>query len=162
MKFYRPPEHQQGLTILELLTYVTVLAIAGVFIAAQADNIQSGTQVERAYAEIDKVKNAALAYRDLNVGDFGSISMTNLSTDGYNIDPFSDGLLENTYGLDVTITQNTTNNSQADLVYDFPHSKDCNQLKLRFDPATDQLIDSATCAADTNLWALTLVIGFDP
>ena len=122
---------EAGFTLVELGIYLAVLAVVGAFVVTQWGNINSGLRVERAYAELERVKTAAEAYRSAsaNAGLYTNIDITALSTNGYNVEPFTTGTNQNTYGLTVTIAPDgTPTGTDAELIYEFDNSEDCNQM----------------------------------
>ena len=139
---------QEGFTLVELGIYLAVLAVVGAFVVTQWGNINSGLRVERAYAELERVKTAAEAYRSAaaNAGLYTAISITNLSDNGYNVEPFTDGDDENTYGLDVVIVAaGTPAGTDATLTYNFDNEEDCNQMIQRFDDSVTGIKTTPTC-----------------
>ena len=130
---------QEGFTLVELGIYLAVLAVVGAFVVTQWGNINSGLRVERAYAELERVKTAAEAYRSAsaNAGLYTNIGIAVLSTNGYNVEPFTTGTNQNTYGLDVTIAAaGSPPATDATLTYDFDNPEDCQQMIQRFDGVT--------------------------
>ena len=155
MKYGRR-NRQQGVTLPEMGLYVGVLAILGVVVAAGWGNVQAGIRVEQGYAEIIKVMAAAQAYRSApaNQGSLAGVTVTALVTDGYNVRPFTDGLDENAYGLDITIIQfGTPVGSDAQMTYETGIQADCLQLIERFTNAPG-IKGTPTCATGT----LTVVV----
>ena len=149
---------QGGFTLVELGIYLAVLAVVGAFVVTQWGNINSGLRVERAYAELERVKTAAEAYRSAaaNAGLYTAISVTNLSDNGYNVEPFTDGDDENTYGLDVAIVAaGTPAGTDATLTYNFDNEEDCNQMIQRFDDSVTGIKTVPTCTA-AGLLTITL------
>ena len=141
---------EAGFTLVELGIYLAVLAVVGAFVVTQWGNINSGLRVERAYAELERVKTAAEAYRSAaaNAGLYTGISMTALSTNGYNVEPFTTGTNQNTYGLDVAIAgAGSPTNTDAELTYDFDNPEDCQQMIQRFDGVTG-VSGTPTCAGN--------------
>ncbi len=154
-----------GLTIFELLIYLTVLAIGAVFISLEAENVRSGTNVERAYIQINKVINAALVYRDINNSVFTNISIAALLANGYNIEPILFDDNGNIYGLDVTVAVDSSVTTLANLSYELPHQEDCEQLADRL--LLDNGVSGVGCSfpnngvAGQNPSLLSVVIGHD-
>lgn len=139
---------EAGFTLVELGIYLAVLAVVGAFVVTQWGNINSGLRVERAYAELERVKTAAEAYRSAsaNAGLYTGISMTALSTNGYNVEPFTTGTNQNTYGLNVAIGQaGTPVGTDAELTYGFDNPEDCQQMIQRFDDSVTGIKTTPTC-----------------
>ena len=145
----RTAGRQEGFTLIELGIYLAVLAVVGAFVVVQWGNINSGLRVERAYSEIERVKTAAEAYRSAstNAGLYTGISMTVLSSNGYNVEPFTSGTNQNTYGLTVGIAPATAG-ADATLTYAFDNTADCNQMVQRFAVTVTGIKATATCPGD--------------
>ena len=147
-----------GFTLVELGIYLAVLAVVGAFVVSQWGNINSGLRVERAYAELERVKTAAEAYRvaAANGGLYTAITIEELSDNGYNVEPFTDGVNENTYGLTVTIAAaGTPAGTDATLTYGLDSEEDCNQMIQRFDDSVTGIKVIPTCTA-AGLLTITL------
>lgn len=142
---------QGGFTLVELGIYLAVLAVVGAFVVTQWGNINSGLRVERAYAELERVKTAAEAYRSAsaNAGLYAGITIQELSDNGYNVEPFTTGTNQNTYGLNVAITP-ASSDTDATLTYQFDNPEDCQQMIQRFDGVTG-IKTTPTCSATDEL-----------
>jgi len=123
----------RGISMMELLIWLAVFAGVAVFVSSQATNLFGGATVERAYAEIEKVKTAAETYRRslVQAGLYTNISITRLATRGYNVDPLTTGTNQNTYGLTVAIASAAAN-TDATLTYELGNVPDCTQMIDRF------------------------------
>ena len=142
---------EAGFTLVELGIYLAVLAVVGAFVVTQWGNINSGLRVERAYAELERVKTAAEAYRSAsaNAGLYTGITMAALSTNGYNVEPFTTGTNQNTYGLTVAIAAaGSPAGTDATLTYGFDNTEDCNQMIQRFDASVTGIKATPTCPGD--------------
>lgn len=124
---------QLGFTLPELLIYVAVLAVAGVWLASQFGNVSSGANLERAFTEIEKVRTAAVAYRisPRRAGSYNGITIASLSSQGYNIRPLSSGTGENVYGNNVVIVA-VSGGADAKLTYTTDTASSCQQLIERY------------------------------
>lgn len=142
-----------GLTLPELLIYVAILATTSIFLATQFANLTAGTQLERGFTEIEKIRAAAIVYRSSprHIGYTG-VSISALASGGYNIKPFSTGTNENTFGRSVTIMP-TQNNTDATLTYETDSDSACQQLIERY-TGVQGVVGAPTCASDT--FTLTL------
>ena len=142
-----------GLTLPELLIYVAILATTSIFLATQFANLTAGTQIERGFSEIEKIRAAAIVYRSSpRHTNYTGISISSLATGGYNIRPFSDGANENAFGRSVIIAP-TQNNADANLTYETDNDTACQQLIERYTDVQG-IASTPTCAGDT----LTLVL----
>lgn len=141
---------KQGFTLIELLIYVGVLASAGVFIVTQFSNVTSGSNLERAFTEIEKVRIAAQAYRAAprRQGSYNAISMTQLSVQGYNVRPFTSGVAQNAYGKNITIAA-AASGADATIVYQTGENQDCQQLLERYTNSIG--VKTPLACATTNL-----------
>ena len=128
---------QPGISLVEILVWLAVLAFVGVFAATQFTNIMGGSRLEFAFQEIQKVKAAAENYRmtPAQGGLYTNLSVTRLAARGYNVEPFNTGTNENVYGLNVTLAA-ANSNTDATLTYQTPAAEDCNQLIDRFTNTT--------------------------
>lgn len=122
-----------GFSLVELLVYVAIVGLSAVFIANQFGNLSAGSAIERAYTEIEKVRGAAVNYRNSpkRSASYADISITQLSEQGYNVRPLSDGTDENTYGLSVTIAPGSSG-ATAILTYATDTASSCKQLLERY------------------------------
>lgn len=140
---------EDGFTIIELLIYVGVLAAFGLFLANQFGNVFTGTNLERAYAEIEKVRLASNAYRSSprHQGLYTNITVTVLAEQGYNVLPFTTGENENTYGLTVAVVS-AAGDADATLTYITDEPAACQQLVNRYTNIAGVKGDPA-CAGNT-------------
>lgn len=148
------PAKQRGVSIIELLLWLSVFAGVAIFAATQFTNITAGAKIERAYAEVEKIKAAALAYRSspIHKGLFTDITITVLATKGYNVRPLTTGNGQNVYGRDVTIVSASAN-KDATITYQTGSNDACQQLIERFTDAAG-ITGAPTCATTT----LTLTV----
>lgn len=148
------PAKQGGVSIIELLLWLSVFASVAIFAATQFTNITAGAQIERAYAEVEKIKAAALAYRSnpRHGGLFTNIAITVLATQGYNIRPLTTGTGDNVYGRNTTIVS-ANSNTDATITYQTGSDDACQQLIERFTNAAG-VVGAPTCATNT----LTLTV----
>ena len=124
--------NQRGFTLIELLIFLGVLAVVGVWVATQGSNVFSASKTERAVQQIEAITDAAESYRHLpsQRGLYTGISITILDSLGYPLEPLTNGVNQNVYGLSTGIT--TSGATNASLSYDTHSADDCNQLRLRF------------------------------
>ena len=141
-------KRETGLTLVELAIYIAVLAGVAIFAATQFGAITSAGQMERAYSEVARVKGAAEAYRAAPAqrGSFIGITVAALANGGYNVEPFTTGTNQNTYGLNVVVAPGgTPNGSDATITYTTGAAADCEQLIDRF-TNTAGVRGAPTCA----------------
>ena len=147
---------EYGYSIVELLVVLGIVAAALIFVANMAGGAASGQQVEQAFSEQQLIKNAAQSYRraPAHAGSYAGISITQLSTDGYNVEPFVSGVNQNAYGMTVAIAPaGTPAGADATLTYATDDAGDCNQMIDRWTGIAG-IKGTPTCT--TNTLTLTL------
>lgn len=122
-----------GYSIVELLIVLGVIAVAAIFIANIAGGAASGQRLERAFSEIQMVKAAAESYRSApaRAGLFTGITVTALSSRGYNVEPLTTGTNQNAFGLTIAVAP-AAGGADATITYATDNAADCNQLIDRF------------------------------
>lgn len=152
----RPPvlTSQKGVSMIEILLWLAVFASVALFAANQFTNVNAGALIERAYAEIEKVRTAAQAYRSSprRAGSYVGISVEVLATQGYNIRPLTNGTGENAYGRNITLVSDN-DGADATLTYETGVEEACQQLIERFTNAAG-INGTPSCATGT----LTLIV----
>jgi len=144
----------RGFSLVELLVVLGIVALAAVFVANLAGTAESAQKVDRAFTELRIVKNAAQSYRTSPAqrGQFTNISITQLATRGYNVEPFTTGTNENAYGLTITVAPAAAG-ADGTITYATDNAADCNQLIDRWTNITG-IKGTPVCA--TNTLTLTL------
>lgn len=145
---------QEGLSLIEILLWLSLAVVVGTFAANQFGNVSAGAKRERAYAEIEKVRGAAQAFRTSpkRAGSFTGVTIAVLATQGYNVNPLTTGLAENAYGKNITLIA-ASSGTDATLTYQTANNEDCLQLTERFTNSPG-LSGAPSCA--TNTLTLTL------
>ena len=124
--------NKRGFTLIELLIFLGVLAVVGAWVATQGSNVISGSRTESAIQQIDSIMRAAESYKNTSnqAGSYRNVSLKELTQLGYKLQPLTDGVNQNTYGLSTTITS-TDNGNTAQLEYFTLNAPDCEQLRIR-------------------------------
>lgn len=133
-----------GFTAIEYVAIVAAIAIATIAVVSASSGFFSSSKKNSAILEVSKIVNAAKLYRIAN-NNYASIAIDTMVDDGYDIEPFTDGLGENAYGLDVDIDP-VSANADALMTYDTDGDASCASLKARYGESADG-ISSAFCAA---------------
>ncbi len=145
----RTRARQAGYSLMEMLVVFGVIAIAVAFVAVIGGTLGSGQKVQNAYSEIQLVMRAAESYRRApsRNGLFTGLTVTALSTRGYNVEPFTSGTNENTYGLTVTAAP-AAGGADATITYATGEQADCLNLVDRFDTLPGVKV-TPTCTTGT-------------
>ncbi len=140
-------DREGGYSLMEMLIVFGVIAIAVGFVAVIGGTLGSGQKVNQAYSEIQMIIKAAESYRRAPArrGLFTGLTMTALSTRGYNVEPFTTGTNENTYGMTVTAAPAAAG-ADATIVYTTDEAADCLNLVDRLDTLPGIKV-TPTCAA---------------
>lgn len=145
----RKRQRTDGYSIVELLVVLGIVAAALIFVANMAGGAASGQQVEQAFSEQQMVKNAAHNWRraPANAGSYTGITMSALSTNGYNVEPFTNGTNQNAYGMTVAIAAaGTPAGADATITYTTDDAADCQQMIQRWTNIAG-VKGTPTCAA---------------
>lgn len=130
---------QRGLTLIEILVWVGILAAVGVFAATQFADIRATQRTEQAFQEITRLVGAAASYRaaPANAGSYENISVTRLVDRGYIGSGYSDGANENAFGLTVSVAS-ANSHGDATVTYATGNADqtECLQLVDRFTDMT--------------------------
>ncbi len=145
-----------GFTAIEYVAIVAAIAIATIAVVSASSGFFSSSKKNSAILEVSKIVNAAKLYRIAN-NDYAAIAIDTMADDGYDIEPFTDGVAENAYGLNVDIAP-VAANSDALMMYDTDGDAACASLKSRYGESADG-IASAFCAADTATTGTTTSTG---
>ena len=137
-------QSQSGFTAIEYVAIVAAIAIATIAVVSASSGFFSSSKKNSAILEVSKIVNAAKLYRIAN-NNYASIAIDAMAQDGYDIEPFTDGVAENAYGLNVDIDPISAN-ADALLTYDTDEDSSCASLKARYGESADG-ISSAFCAA---------------
>lgn len=141
---YNKPHWNRGFTAIEYVAIVAAIAIATIAVVSASSGFFSSSKKNSAILEVSKIVNAAKLYRIAN-NNYAAIAIDAMAADGYDIEPFTDGLAENAYGLDVDIDP-VAANADALLKYDTDADASCASLKARYGESADG-ISTAFCAA---------------
>jgi Tfp pilus assembly protein PilE len=133
-----------GFTAIEYVAIVAAIAIATIAVVSASSGFFSSSKKNSAILEVSKIVNAAKLYRIAN-NDYSAIGIDTMAEDGYDIEPFTDGVAENAYGLDVDIDP-VSGNADALMMYDTDGDAACASLKSRYGESADG-IATAFCAA---------------
>ena len=134
----------QGFTAIEYVAIVAAIAIATIAVVSASSGFFSSSKKNSAILEVSKIVNAAKLYRIAN-NDYSGIAMDEMASNGYDIEPFTDGIAENAYGLNVDVDP-TAGNADALMKYDTDGNAACASLKSRYGESADG-VASAFCAA---------------
>ena len=140
-------QRQDGYSLMEMLIVFAVIAIAVGFVSVIGGTLGSGQKVNNAFSEITMIKAAAESYRraPARLGLFTGLSITALSTRGYNVEPFTTGTNQNAYGLSVTAAP-AASAADATIVYTTDEAADCLNLVDRLSTLPG-IKTTPTCAA---------------
>ena len=144
-----PPQSQRGLSLIEILLWLGLLAGVAIFAAGQFSAISAGVDSERAYVEIQKVIAAGRAFRSSvrRGGSYAGVTVMVLSDQGYNVAPLTSGTGENAFGRNITFVP-ANSGADATLTYQTNNDEQCQQLIERFTNAP-ALTGTPTCATNT-------------
>ncbi|MEO0367211.1 MAG: hypothetical protein AAF197_00340 [Pseudomonadota bacterium] len=140
-------KNNQGFTAIEYVAIVAAIAIATIAVVSASSGFFSSSKKNSAILEVSKIVNAAKLYRIAN-NDYTSITVQQLVSEGYDVEPFTDGDDENAYGLDVDLTSINAN-ADVRLTYDTDSNAACASLKARYGESADG-ITTAFCDVITS------------
>ena len=129
MNLSKTLSRQRGVTLPELLIYIGVITLIGVFFLARGAGIIGSTRLEQAHQELQAAIIASQIWRSVK-GDYTDISVENLVDGGFSLHGFTDGAAENAYGADLIITP-ATGNGDAEVDYQTDTAPACEQLEVR-------------------------------
>ena len=131
--------NQAGITMTEIIFGLVVIASLTIFLLPRMVNTLGKTDLELATQEVVGLATAIKQYRRIN-GNYASISLSELATKGYQINPFSGTNTANVYGVAVVLAPQAQN-KEAKLDYSATQDSECQQLKARVEN-----FGTATCA----------------
>lgn len=144
-----------GVTLIEFGIVLLVLATFSIGIYSKAASVGDEARLYRALDEVMLLITKSSAYKN-NKGNYASISITQLNTDGYSTDPVATGTAENPWGLDYTIVSANTNKNMT-LSIGTNTSKICTRLSATLNKVIRNATTQASCGGDGNaLLSMTL------
>ncbi len=136
----------KGFTAIEYVAIVAAIAIATIAVVSASSGFFSSSKKNSAILEVSKLVNAAKLYRIAN-NDYSAITVEQMVLSGYDIEPFTNGVAENAYGLNTALAS-VSSGADALLTYDTDGDAACASLRARYGQSADG-VASAFCAAST-------------
>ena len=106
------PAAMRGLSLIEIGVVMVLVSLIVTGIYARATAIGEDVRIRRAVDEVLLLMTKAANYRT-STGDYASISITKLNSDGYSTDPITTGTKQNPWGADYALKPVSNNNSQV-------------------------------------------------
>ena len=138
----------RGFTAIEYVAIVAAIAIATIAVVSASSGFFGSSKKNSAILEVSKLVNAAKLYRISN-NNYASITVEEMSDNGYDIEPFTNGTGENAYGADASMAP-TNANTQAVLLYTTDEDSACASLKARYGESADGVASAFCIAASAN------------